>query len=362
MKTESRPLYLINEINRLRPLNEFETILKYLYVNKIPYDNVDYDSLEFNRLLRAEKGLTAEETKNKFIAIISSFPNNNYIPTRYFVPEGRTVYIRKFPIYMPSMVHIHKDALEINIVLEGNFYQYINGGRIAMKPGDICFIAPCTPHDTFNPDENTIVLSVLVYQDVLRNILRELKSEDNDFWNFFHKTLFGSRYYPFLLCHTGFDVDILGLALDLEYNQHNNNKYTDSFTECGLKLMILKLLMRHSDSITLGSNIEKNESEIMNLMEFIQDNLTTVSLESISKTYNYSISYLSTLIKEQYGKSFTEITTELRLERAKILLKKTNLSMSRIAAAVGYSDKSYFLKRFKKQFGITPSEYRKTCE
>lgn len=69
--------------------------------------------------------------------------------------------------------------------------------------------------------------------------------------------------------------------------------------------------------------------------------------------------YLSTLFKKETGETISDYTQKLRLEKAKNLLRTTNLNLNEIAAQVGYSDPKHFSKLFKKTFGIRPQDYRK---
>lgn len=50
---------------------------------------------------------------------------------------------------------------------------------------------------------------------------------------------------------------------------------------------------------------------------------------------------------------------QVRIDNAKELLKNTNLSISEVAASVGYSDSSYFTAQFKKSISLPPKEYRR---
>jgi two-component system response regulator YesN len=72
-----------------------------------------------------------------------------------------------------------------------------------------------------------------------------------------------------------------------------------------------------------------------------------------------SNSRFSTVFAQQSGKTFTEYLTGLRMNRAKELLRETDKRSSEIAFEVGYNDAHYFSYMFKKQTGMTPSEYRK---
>ena len=71
-----------------------------------------------------------------------------------------------------------------------------------------------------------------------------------------------------------------------------------------------------------------------------------------------SPSYLSRLLKRYLGKTFVDVLTELRIEKAKILLENSDLKTYEVAEAIGIGDPHYFSTIFKKTTGITPSVYR----
>lgn len=83
-----------------------------------------------------------------------------------------------------------------------------------------------------------------------------------------------------------------------------------------------------------------------------------VNLDEIATQIHVNTSYLSYLFKHEMGLSFTEYVNTLRINLAKNLLIKTNLSIIDISLQSGFSDQSYFTKVFKKIVACTPKEYR----
>jgi len=63
--------------------------------------------------------------------------------------------------------------------------------------------------------------------------------------------------------------------------------------------------------------------------------------------------------KKRYGKGIKSFLRDIKMEKSKNLLVKSNLPVYKIAKAVGYNHFGYFCREFKKTFGITPSEMRK---
>jgi YesN/AraC family two-component response regulator len=91
------------------------------------------------------------------------------------------------------------------------------------------------------------------------------------------------------------------------------------------------------------------------LLEHIQE---TISVEDVAQKVHINPQYLMRLFKKDTGISILEFVTQKRIEIAKELLESTDLSINRVADSVGYGNYSYFTKIFKRETGLTPSEYR----
>ena len=92
------------------------------------------------------------------------------------------------------------------------------------------------------------------------------------------------------------------------------------------------------------------------LSDNIRENL---SISQIASTLNVSTYYLMHVFKKQTGLTINEYKSALRIAQAKILLKKTNKSISEIADICGFESLQYFSRVFKQSEGIFPSKYRK---
>lgn len=84
-----------------------------------------------------------------------------------------------------------------------------------------------------------------------------------------------------------------------------------------------------------------------------------IRLSEISEMVYMNPSYFSTVFKKEIGISFSDYVIEQRIEAAKRLLRESGCSVREIAERVGYTETAYFSRLFKKQVGIKPSQYRK---
>ena len=85
-----------------------------------------------------------------------------------------------------------------------------------------------------------------------------------------------------------------------------------------------------------------------------------ITLDDVSREVDISPYYFSKLFKEETGENFIEYLTNIRIDKAKELLSETELSMKEICAQIGYSDPNYFSRAFKKNVGVTPTEYKES--
>ena len=108
------------------------------------------------------------------------------------------------------------------------------------------------------------------------------------------------------------------------------------------------------------SQLNKYNSTINKVVRLIETNYAMdITIGAIADIVYLNSNYLSQLFKQQTGKNFIDYLTEHRVNKAKDLLKGTNLKTYAIATMVGYNDARYFAQVFKKNVGMTPGEFRK---
>lgn len=106
---------------------------------------------------------------------------------------------------------------------------------------------------------------------------------------------------------------------------------------------------------------EKNQ--VKYIEKYIDSHLSEdISIKRLCDEFHISRTQLYNLMSEHgYGKIANFIRSK-RLERAKHLLKTTDMSIAEISVAVGFSDYNYFLKSFKKEYGISPKQFLKNYQ
>lgn len=103
---------------------------------------------------------------------------------------------------------------------------------------------------------------------------------------------------------------------------------------------------------------------LASVIDYIYSNRSKMlSLTEAAALIHLSPGYFSRLFAKEFGQTYTSYLIHLKIEWAKQLLTKTNLSVTQISDELGFTDPSYFIKTFKKEENVTPLTFRKySCE
>lgn len=108
----------------------------------------------------------------------------------------------------------------------------------------------------------------------------------------------------------------------------------------------------------IRDNKSCREERLVSMMNYIQANYQTITLETMAAQFHLSGPYISKYIHEKSGKTFGELVTAVRMKKARTLLKNGNMTVENIALAVGYQNVEHFNRVFRKKFEMTPIQYR----
>lgn len=130
----------------------------------------------------------------------------------------------------------------------------------------------------------------------------------------------------------------------------------------------LKDIFQYLEQLALkirNKNCESSKSKVNQILQsaisYLENHYddSSLNMDMVCDQLGISVSYLSILFKKEQETTFNKYLINIRINKAKELLKYSNLKIVEIAQRIGYNDVYYFSYSFKKNTGCSPREYRK---
>jgi two-component system response regulator YesN len=110
-----------------------------------------------------------------------------------------------------------------------------------------------------------------------------------------------------------------------------------------------------------GNDASTGNQTVDRIISYIQENYQKdIYLDLLADIFKMSPIYLSKIFKDYSGINFSDFLNQFRLKKARDFLKQSDIKVKDLSAQIGFKNVNTFIKAFKKNFGISPGEYRKS--
>lgn len=241
----------------------------------------------------------------------------------------------------------HHDFLELSIILEGEVSYNIEGTEQHFHSGTVLLFNPGVVHQEWQPGNTYshqlhIGITNLVVEDLKRNVFPNKSAVIN----------LGELFPPF------FDR-AWQLIKELNEEQPHYQLMVKTLVS-ELLVLILRSLNQHRENtveVGLSAVTRRKQNLVSHAVYYLETHHEEdITLDSLAEALFVSPTYLSKTFKETMGVSPINYLIQIRLNRAKDLLKDSQLTVKEVAQTVGYSDAYHFSKLFKKYHGQAPSK------
>lgn len=275
------------------------------------------------------------------------------INSHKLLSSGKLITLRPHTRFIEFPEHRH-DYVEVIYVCSGHITQIVNGKQIDMKPGELLFLGQNAKHSILKCDARDIAVNFIVLPEFFTTTLSAIGEEATPLRRFLTDCLFKQNVGPGYLYFKVADNDKIqnlleNLVITLLYKSYNRRKISQ---------MIMTLLFLELLNVTERLDWDDRESIILQLLRYIDGHYADGSLAEAAKLLHCDISTLSREIRKKTGKTYTELVQEKRMNQASFLLRTTDSLIEDIALAVGYENVSYFHRLFRKNYGMSPRQYR----
>ena len=240
-----------------------------------------------------------------------------------------------------TLFHMHKE-IEVLSVSEGKAKLFTDTDVLDIEKGDVVFIPPYVLHRYRIIAESGFEHSCICFDaELLQN--EKLKKGLED------KT-----------------VSITNVVGNENYAKYVNEAVRADLNKTnGWEMRVIgNLCIMFSEMIEKGYvksvATPLKSSVYYKITDYIARNFTSdITSADIAGKIHMNSSYFCRLFKRNFGYPFQSYLCMYRIEKSKPLLKNTDMTVSEIAAAVGFNSQSFFGKEFKRYNGLTPREFRK---
>lgn len=299
----------------------------------------------------------------EFIAMCDRLP----ISPLFLEDSGRLTSAALFPPNYECFVVRHLNALcadvhrhdffELCYVWAGGCTQTTASQAFRMEPGDFLIIPPGTAHRVEVCGPDTVLFNIMVRRQAFLSSSYALLSQNFTISAFLRHCLLESGQESCLLIHT--DNGPIPKRI-LKHLTHECYILQDVFCDFAINIFNQLFCYMLLNGEVQASHLQlPDNASLFAVLHEIQRSYRTVTLNSLAEQFFFSEEHLSRLIKKATGKNFTELLRETRINQAKYLISRTELSIEQISDLVGYSDASSFTKAFKTILGLSPAQYRR---
>ncbi len=238
----------------------------------------------------------------------------------------------------PTEYHAHDNYLEVFVLLEGTISNTMQGETTVLTPGDIGLIGPGIPHihNSINNDNVQML-----------NVTCHLSTAETIFNNIYHRRMPETEIKKLNKNELKF-VKSFQRVITSTNNDSDYNTILASF--CIYLLGLFKTLK--------NEQLEMPEPFQRFINYLNETDLEYVTIKDLYQKSHYSQRTLSTYFRKYMNMTLVQYVNGIKLNRAKNMLRSTDLSITEISSTIGFNSITHFNHQFKAKFGLSPKEYR----
>ena len=302
---------------------------------------------EEQRLLQGQKNINKNiYTKKKELVVDS----------QHFLQKGKLIQVRTHTRFVHFPKHRH-NYVEVIYMCKGSTKHIIDGDEVVLEEGDLLFLNQNAVQEIFPAGENDIAINFIIQPQFFDRTFEMIGADDNLLRDFLVGSLCeGGRRTSYLYFHVADVLPIQNLIENMIWSLLHNQINKRSCNQLTMGLLFLHLL-NHMEKMEAGGKAMHQEFEVA-VLNYVETKYKDGSLAELAELMGYSVYWLSHEIKKRTGKTYKELVQTKRMNQATYMLTNSRVPVAEIIRMVGYDNTSYFHRKFKEKYGVSPKEYR----
>ena len=279
------------------------------------------------------------------------------IDSRKLLQKGKLIQVRAHTRFVRFPKHTH-NYIEVIYMCQGTTTHILNGKEVVLEEGDLLFLNQNAVQEILPAGRDDIAVNFIILPEFLDTAFSMLGDEENQLRDFLVGALCGrDGETSWMYFHVADILPIQNLIENMVWTIFYDSSNKRSCTQITMGLLFLQLL-NYMDKMETGGS--KYDSELTAaVLSYINEHYRNGTLSELSEQMGYDVYWLSREIRRRTGHTYKELLQEKRMQQAIYLLTNSKIPVTDIIESVGYDNTSYFYRKFREKYGMSPKEYRR---
>lgn len=301
------------------------------------------------------KKLTGQKTdsaaRNRLFSLLEAPMESKFFEHQQDITVGR--FFRYLPAYWNTDEHFL-----IYYVFTGEMFVMFEQETLSLRAGSVLFIPPGINKACTCPTDDTNAFFFMIRQSTFAQVFWAHLSAQNLMSFFFKRALSGEHNTSYMLFNTGCDTALESLLYTIFKEYNRNGVYSAQIVNSLMSTFFLFLLQGYENTARISRHNSFHwNNQFADILRYLETHFETLTVEELATRFGYSTRQIIRIIHSVTGKSFSQIQTELRMQKAARMLTSGTASMENVSAETGFANLSSFYRTFKKYYNCTPKEY-----
>lgn len=273
--------------------------------------------------------------------------------------KGKLIQIRPHTRFVHFPKHTH-NYVEVIYMCKGTTTHIVDGNRVVLEKGDLLFLNQNAVQEILPAGEGDIAINLIILPEFFDAAYEMMGADDNLLRDFLVGSLReDTRSVSYLYFHVADILPIQNLMENMIWSVLHNQQNKRSSNQITMGLLILHLL-NYMDKMETGEK-RFHQEFVVTVLNYVESHYKNGTLSELAELMGYDVYWLSREIKKRTGKTYKELLQTKRMNQAAYLLSNTRIPVTEIMEKVGYDNSSYFFRKFKERYGVSPKEYRNSA-
>lgn len=279
------------------------------------------------------------------------------IDSRKLLERGKLIDMRPHTRFVHFPRHRH-DYVELVYMCAGSTTHILNDSdKIVMQAGDLLFLNQTVYQEILPASEDDLAVNFIILPEFFDRTLSVIERE-NVLRDFLISVLSGDTNLTSYLYIQARDIlPVQNLMENMIWTLLSRRSGANTLNQTTMSLLFLNLSL-FAESISSGTAKDSDQNLVFFVLRYVDTHYRDGTLEEVSRLVSRPAYAVSRILKKHTGACFKTLLQQRKLQQAAYLLANTPLPVDVILERIGYDNSSYFYRRFREKYGVSPAAYR----